>query len=1754
MRVSNLKLVALFFLLCSASLSSYGQKSKLVESGVVNGVPYASTDFEDINLTNGNLNINFPLAGLQGRGQAGFTYHLRYSSKLWQTITNPIENPFYEPNPTYQNFMAEANDAGWQDGAVFSINIWDRGSTIDYPTINPSDPTVQWMLSYKWKVEMSFPDGRKVEFRPIGHSDVPSSGSGTRGYFTVHPNGTDGLRTTYYSSDGSGMRLTFANNEASTLGYVWEVSMPDGSRIVQLSTGQRIIDRNGNYVETATVTLPDSTQLPGWRDQVGRYVAVKKNYAANEDRYYQLGFNGELLTWKVKWKTIYVRKNYVTTCNTCPPQERGPVTEQQWAEPLTVVDRIELPEQLGVSPYIFEYYAKDQDDQNLSSGWGEVKSITLPTGAKVSYGYGLSQLAQGDEMPGIPAGETNYRVDQILEWAGRIRYKRLQYTEVHDGVSTPREDAWSYVTGATNTSSTVTGPDGGVTTLSFYDIVNDQQKGGQVYKEIKSDGTKIERVWANNYPSGMTYGSGNHMNAFVKTEFVTIPDANGNPSLTKITDFNYDKNGNMLWKSEYDWVPANSSSILRDGSGKVTGFSGLTPVRSALNTYYNPANAYDQTYTANDYYLSSAPRLRNLVKTTEVWSGGAVTGTPVTRAEMYYDGATDFTVPPPEVGNATLTKTWDSFKDGASRAYSAPLTGTNSVSVTSSYDSYGNPTLMTDAKDNQTQITYGPVNGHSGLYPTQTKTAYNTLVQRTWTAVYDFHTGVVTSMVDVDNSNATTTSTYDALGRPLTVTNPLGATAVTQYNDALRRIIVKSDLETVGDGKKVAIQHFDQLGRVRLARTLEDVSTQDAEDPCLTTSTPCPGIKVQTRYKTVSGYTYQLTSNPYRASTSGADTDPTMGWTLSTAWSSGIRSEVQTFAGAGLPTAFGGSNTTSTGIARTDIDAERTLVTDQAGKQRIRKTNALGQLKDVWEVTASDANTEAITFGNPAVNLNGYKTSYSYDTLSNLTTVNQGAQTRTFTYSTLSRLTSATNPELGTTPTNGTINYQYDSNGNLTRKTDARGVQTDYIYDALNRVTNRNYSTPGGTPPNYQASPDVTYTYDNVTNAKGKLTKVASSVSTTEYVTFDILGRVAGHKQTTDGGDSGGYTTAYVYNLAGALIEETYPSGRKVQNVLDASGDLAVVKSKKNATSGPYHNYAFNFIYNAAGAVTSMELGNLRYESTVFNSRLQPTQIALGTTAGATNVLKLDYTYGTSGTNNGNIASQSITVPTVGTSTGFVAVQTYNYDSLNRVQDATENVTPNGGSASQSWKQTFTYDRYGNRRFNFNSGATTTPESSCSEAVCNPTISTGNNRLSSTGWSYDSGGNTTGDPDGRTFVYDGENKQVEVTTASTVHGQYWHDGDGKRVKKIAGAEVTIFVYDAAGKLVAEYSSTVASQQDAKVAYLTNDHLGSPRANTDRDGSVTARHDYHPFGEDISTSQRTDALGYVDDTIRKQFTGYERDRETDLDFAQARMYSNILGRFTSFDGFNILLAAQMEKDRENAKKMLDDFLNDGQRWNRYSYVLNSPTTKTDPTGLDIMIIENHATGSNGGGTSNPFGHTAIAVTGYGVYSMGNGANEPQTDGKNNIIGGSVRDYIDREIPRRDSTIIIIKTTKEQDAAIVKELESIAASKPKLTQSGILSDNCVVRVHAALDAGQVGSSAGTATSVPGTVGNRVAGTAFVNTGKKATIFEIPKNANLNQQQLQVMRQFEPRTPLPKPGSPGGTPVVTRPARTVRVRGGE
>ncbi|MFN6965289.1 MAG: hypothetical protein ACK4S4_16205, partial [Pyrinomonadaceae bacterium] len=101
------------------------------------------------------------------------------------------------------------------------------------------------------------------------------------------------------------------------------------------------------------------------------------------------------------------------------------------------------------------------------------------------------------------------------------------------------------------------------------------------------------------------------------------------------------------------------------------------------------------------------------------------------------------------------------------------------------------------------------------------------------------------------------------------------------------------------------------------------------------------------------------------------------------------------------------------------------------------------------------------------------------------------------------------------------------------------------------------------------------------------------------------------------------------------------------------------------------------------------------------------------------------------------------------------------------MKSAVENITPSGGSAAQSWRQAFTFDRYGNR--NFDEANTTTLPKECNgntevceaiRPIVNPSVNTANNRLN--GYTFDASGNTTVDAENRIFTYDAENKQTEV--------------------------------------------------------------------------------------------------------------------------------------------------------------------------------------------------------------------------------------------------------------------------------------------------------------------------------------------------------------------------------------------------------
>ena len=224
---------------------------------------------------------------------------------------------------------------------------------------------------------------------------------------------------------------------------------------------------------------------------------------------------------------------------------------------------------------------------------------------------------------------------------------------------------------------------------------------------------------------------------------------------------------------------------------------------------------------------------------------------------------------------------------------------------------------------------------------------------------------------------------------------------------------------------------------------------------------------------------------------------------------------------------------------------------------------------------------------------------------------------------------------------------------------------------------------------------------------------------------------------------------------------------------------------------------------------------------------------------------------------------------------------------------------------------------------------------------------------------YDSVGNLTADNYTNpaaigalgVMEYDADN---HLTAAMGGSYKYRYNGDGKRVRRITAQGEFWMVYGIGGELVAEYNASsgipLATAPSKEFGYrngqmliiaegsnpkwMIQDHLGSTRMEIGLSGAanVVTRHDYLPFGEELAGAMRS-GNGYGSaSTTKQKFAEYERDIETGLDYAQARYYSSIQGRFTSPDKFFV--------DQEEG---------DPQSWNLYSYVRNNPLAFTDPTG-------------------------------------------------------------------------------------------------------------------------------------------------------------------------------------------------------------
>lgn len=747
--------------------------------------------------------------------------------------------------------------------------------------------------------------------------------------------------------------------------------------------------------------------------------------------------------------------------------------------------------------------------------------------------------------------------------------------------------------------------------------------------------------------------------------------------------------------------------------------------------------------------------------------------------------------------------------------------GNTWIETHTQYDQFGNAVKKKDPIGNEASTTFNaefkyayPVS-ITAPAPDPNNTGHGTNQTSTVTTSYDFTTGLPLSVTD--DFGQVTKIEYDAVLRPYRVkpvvindsaTGPITETTYGQPDSngqlpaSQRFVKVRKQIDA--NNWDEAITWFDGLGRT--------IKTQakDAQGD----------IFVETRYDQYGRV--DRVSNPYRSG-------DTIYWSR-TRYDDAGRA-IESYAPAtqseiDYADTHDNSGLTSLGVTSFDISTINNstgnfigtvvISKDASGRRSRSITNALGQLIRVDEPTAtggSTADADLGTLAEPA-----QPTYYKYDVYGKMVQVVQGDQARFFKYDSLGRLLRVKQPEQETNndlatfgnPNNNswTAGFAYDISGNVVRATDANGVNIINEYDRANRVVKRCYSKPNvntsattcsgiGSGNTSTDTPSVDFWYDGTglssqqspNYAKGRLTKVDNTVSATLYTLFDNFGRLTATEQRTpvegeDTSNAPARTSTFTYNFSGALVEETYPSGRIVKNEFASDGDLSRVTSKK-AGGDVDKPYVSNFWYTASGGISQMRLGNGKWETAGFNRRLQVEHLGLGGGSTDASLWKVDYEYGeleesgsfTASKNSGNIARQTLTVP------GASFVQTYKYDELYRLKEAKE--TP-GGSSTANWTQNWTYDRYGNRlAFSQNIGGQT--------SSYNPTLdSTHNNRFATgQGFTYDKNGNIVNDIDPvtshtRQFVFNGDNKQIQVkdTSASPneTKGTYYYDGEGKRIK------------------------------------------------------------------------------------------------------------------------------------------------------------------------------------------------------------------------------------------------------------------------------------------------------------------------------------------------------------------------------------
>jgi RHS repeat-associated protein len=514
------------------------------------------------------------------------------------------------------------------------------------------------------------------------------------------------------------------------------------------------------------------------------------------------------------------------------------------------------------------------------------------------------------------------------------------------------------------------------------------------------------------------------------------------------------------------------------------------------------------------YAVSTTTQATNLVYDDTVVNQSSSTVREVRRT---YDG---LALGSASKGNETKTENW--------------ITGSSTyASTTKTFDgTYG---LVTQSRDPNYKLTTYTLDSRNLYVATST----NPLSQSTGYQ-YDYSSGKVLTTYDPNNRLYTTT--YDGLGRPLTVSIPDPSTG----SLVTRTAYVYTDTKAPG---ATSVQQTDYL----------DASTSTVSYTYLDGM----GRNLQQRKFREGTNTYAVKDWSYN--NVGLLGSESFFYFASSSARTSATSTPQLFTNYFYdPLQRAATTTTSVSTTTNAYNAWTVTTTDPNGNTKDHIKDAYGNLATVVERIGATSAT----------------TSYTWDLNKSLTKITDASgNVRNFTYDGLARRTKAEDLHTTGASSIASTTYSYDAAGNITSQQDAKLQTVSRTYDALNRLLTEDYTGASGT--------EVTNTYDSCTNGVGYLC-TASSTSAKTTNSYDMLGRVNVATTTVAGVN---YTSQFTYDRQGNPVTVINPNGSRLSYSYNAGGLLAVV-SRKGATDPGYTNFASTTQYTAPGQTALRSFGN----------------------------------------------------------------------------------------------------------------------------------------------------------------------------------------------------------------------------------------------------------------------------------------------------------------------------------------------------------------------------------------------------------------------------------------------------------------------------------------------------------------------------------------------------------------------------------